>query len=186
MKKFIYLFTVISVVAIFASCSKDSSTNPNYLQVNSKSYALNEGLIEDNGTDPYDLTYRDFGILFRDNETSPSVVFQFHVYSNTTSSTLQPGTYIYDYIGNSKGTFSYFHYGYGMTWDQTGNMTAGTLFDESSTNIVDGSKITISQSGNSNYVFDIDMQVLVGGSTISVKGKFEDVLTSESYLPTYW
>lgn len=188
MKKFSYFLTVICAVAIFASCSKDAGTKPSYFQVDAKSYNLSEGLIADNGTNPEDLTYRDFGILFRDKETNPSVVFQFRVYSNTTSATLQPGTYTYDYIGEKKGTFSYFHYGYGLTWDQTSTMTAGTIFDETSTNILDGSKITIKQSGDSNYEFDIDMQVSVGGSTLAIKGTFNEVLTSTDYIftPMYW
>lgn len=178
MRKYVNVVLGVFLTVIVLSCSKDKS-EPNFVQIDTKSYNLNTGIIEEKSTNN---NYRPYGIILQSAESNPSAYITFELYSSNTAE-LATGTYTYTWDNYAANKFSYLNYGKDLVWNNS--VPTGTFFAENSTNVIAGSKITVSRNSNDNYVFNLDIKVKdASNNTIAITGKFSEVLTA-GYIP-YW
>jgi hypothetical protein len=172
--KYLKIIWVVLMVAVIVSCQKDKDiAQPSYIQFDAKLYNLHYGIIHDYTTNPQ-VPYRKYGIMLQDVATFPSFYIMFFIFPDSTSG-LASGTYVYSWAPEAN-SFSFLNYGRDLAW-YNANITGGTLFQESSTNVISG-KIIVNKNNNNNFVFDWDIKVKdIAGNGVSITGKFSQILT---------
>ncbi len=173
MKQKFSILCIVVLTVILSSCSKDDKT-PNFLKVGDKSTNLTSGYISDYSSSS---TYEVFKIELLSSDLDPTAYIDFRLYSPSADK-IDVGTYTYTYSTYAPFKFSYLYYGSNLTYDNVGSVTGGTEFEESSSNVLDGTQIVVSKNGE-NYQFEITLNVKdANGNTVKVTGHFTDVLTS--------
>jgi hypothetical protein len=153
MKNMFKAFTGILILSLLmVSCKKDKDkdTVTNYFKVNSTTYALAGGTIENYGTDDWyddynlDLTLLSSGIIVDeyDDWSGSGKVIYFEMFS-TSSTYLPSGVYDYDDVSTVYPSFTFDWSEYCLNWSDAGGNTWPDIISGTVTIIRDGSTYDI-------------------------------------------